>query len=158
MVLTLRSMLGIMHNIRHERNGAPIMIANRVTQSLTLSTVSEQASAACAAWVAAERKRCDPGQLVAADRVDVLTELSGWVAPQSPADALFAVCSLHSLLTGGVALDEEDYEGAKKIRSMERILVQLARYLETTGPSRAALGFDFLMDPRLDVKNLVGPY
>ena len=132
------------------------MIAITVTQTLTTSTISEQASAACAAWVAAEKKRCDAGQLAAADRVDVLTELSGWVAPQSPADALFAVCGLHSLLTGGVALDEEDYDGAKKIRSMERILVQLARYLETTGPSREALGFDFMMDPRLDAKHMVG--
>ncbi|WFS02744.1 hypothetical protein [Rhizobium tumorigenes] len=120
-------------------------------------TLAPAAARAIAAFEVADRARNRHEQEIAIDRLSNLEASASWVRAETAEDLLFQICALHSVLAMAESTDEGECISETAARAGRRLVVLLAQHVEaTTGLDRSALGFNFMMDPRLDAKYFAG--
>ncbi len=127
------------------------MTRNMVSDNLTVEAIAAVAVRTMDGWQQADKNHRNAEREILAERISQLeTEASYYIA-STPEAALYQLGVARSHADTLVANYVDDLVGTNLYRNLERLLIQLTRYIEeTSGVTREQAGLLYYSDPRND--------
>lgn len=127
------------------------MTRDMVSNKITAEALAAFAVDAMRKWQKADENHRDKEREILAERISQLETEASFHTPATPEAALYQLGIARSHADTLTANYVDDLVGANLYRNMDRLLVQLTKYVETTGGvTRGQAGLLYYSDPRND--------
>ncbi|MBB4348034.1 hypothetical protein [Aliirhizobium cellulosilyticum] len=127
------------------------MKRDMVTNGLTAEAIAAVAVSAMHQWQHADQNHRDTEREISAERISQLETEASYYTSTTPEAALYQLGVARSHADTLVANYVDDLEGVNLYRNLERLLIQITRYIEaTSGVTREHAGLLYYSDPRND--------
>jgi len=127
------------------------MTLDMVSNNLTVEAIAAVAVRSMDGWQQADNNHRDTEREIFAERISQLETEASYHTATTPGAALYQLGVARSHADTLVANYVNDLKGVNIYRNLERLLIQITRYIEeTSGVTRGQAGLLYYSDPRND--------